>query len=448
MHRIVEDWEKASGMQWDVVVIGAGVSGLAAARRMAEAGLRVVVLAASDRVGGRILTVREGETVVELGAEFVHGRPQVLWDLIAEAGLETYERVGEFMRREDGTLVGGDWDEDDEDGPMERLKDFAGPDCSFLEYLERSGVPLEEWAEAVGYVEGFNAADAREASALALGKQQRAEDEIEGDRVWKMKGGYDGVTSFLRERVVAAGGEAVLRARVVRVEWSAMRKGCEESAKNAKVFVADGGILEAKACVVTVPLGVLQAGAIEFVPPVPQVMEAAGRMRMGQVCRFTMVFRKRLWPEEMSFLLAREMVPGVWWTGRPAEDKTLTGWVGGPRSAELLGLGVEALRERAVSAAAKALGLSEEEVRAELQGFYTCDWRANEFFKGAYSWVPVDGLEASTAMSEPVDGVLFFAGEHTDTTGHWGTVHAALGSGLRAAKQVLDQASVESGRYE
>jgi phytoene dehydrogenase-like protein len=164
------------------------VSGLAAARTLAEAGLQVVVLEASERVGGRILTVREGETVVELGAEFVHGRPRLLWDLIEEAGLETFERVGQFMRVEDGKIVGGGW-EDDEDEPVERLKEFAGPDCSFLEYLERSGVPREDWGEEVGYVEGFNAADAREASALALGKQQRAEDEIEGDRVWKLKGG-------------------------------------------------------------------------------------------------------------------------------------------------------------------------------------------------------------------------------------------------------------------
>jgi monoamine oxidase len=358
-----------------------------------------------------------------------------LWDLIEEAGLETFERVGQFMRVEDGKIVGGGW-EDDEEEPVERLKEFAGPDCSFLEYLERSGVPREDWGEEVGYVEGFNAADAREASALALGKQQRAEDEIEGDRVWKLKGGYEGVVRYLQDRVVAAGAEIRLGARVVRVEWKEERegrKGC------AKVATVDGRVFQAKTCLVTVPLGVLQAETIEFVPQVPRVMEAAARMRMGQVCRFTMVFGRRLWPEEMSFLLAREQMPAVWWTGRPAEETTLTGWVGGPRSGELLALNVDALRQRAVRAAAEALGVEEAEVSAELQGFYTHDWRTDEGFRGAYSWVPVGGLEASAEMSEPVGGVLFFTGEHTDTTGHWGTVHAALGSGVRAAGQILDR---------
>jgi predicted flavoprotein YhiN len=51
--------------------------------------------------------------------------------------------------------------------------------------------------------------------------------------------------------------------------------------------------------------------------------------------------------------------------------------------------------------------------------------------------VPVGGLDASARMCEPVAGTLFFAGEHTDTTGHWGTVHAALRSGLRAGRQAI-----------
>jgi monoamine oxidase len=423
---------------FDAAVVGAGVSGLAAARTLAEAGLRVMVLEASERVGGRILTVRDGDTVVELGAEFVHGRPKALWDLIEEAGLQTFERVGQLMRAEDGKLVGRDW-EDDEEEPVERLKDFTGPDCSFVEYLERSGVAREDWGEELGYVEGFNAADAREASALALGKQQRAEDEIQGDRVWKLKGGYGELVEHLRKKVVEAGGEIRLAARVVRVEWKAMREGREGGAKNAKVWTAGGEVFEARACVVTVPLGVLQAGTIKFVPEVPRVMEAASRMRMGQVCRFTMVFGKRLWPERMSFLLAREAMPGVWWTSRPAEEKTLTGWVGGPRSEALLGLPARELRERAVRAAADALGLTEDELRAELQGFHAHDWHADACFRGAYSWVPVGGLEASAELSEPVEELLLFAGEHTDTTGHWGTVHAALGSGLRAAGQILER---------
>src|ERR1700730_19155735 len=78
----------------DVVVIGAGMAGLTAARALAEAGLKVLVVEAQDRIGGRIWTRHVGEEAIELGAEFIHGRPPELWALIDEAGLETYERGG------------------------------------------------------------------------------------------------------------------------------------------------------------------------------------------------------------------------------------------------------------------------------------------------------------------------------------------------------------------
>ena len=77
-------------MDADVIVIGAGMAGLAAARTLAERGVRVVVLEARERVGGRVFSrVVEGGQAVELGAEFVHGRPPELWALIDEAGVET-----------------------------------------------------------------------------------------------------------------------------------------------------------------------------------------------------------------------------------------------------------------------------------------------------------------------------------------------------------------------
>src|SRR5271169_5576850 len=88
----------------DVVVVGAGMAGLTAARTLAEAGLKVLVVEAQDRIGGRIWTRHVGDEAIELGAEFIHGRPPELWALIDEAGLETYERGGAQICFEDGTL--------------------------------------------------------------------------------------------------------------------------------------------------------------------------------------------------------------------------------------------------------------------------------------------------------------------------------------------------------
>ncbi len=413
---------------FDTLVLGAGVAGLYAARTLAEASQSVALLEAQPRIGGRILTRREGAEVIELGAEFLHGRAPELWQVLEEAGLATYERTGEFLEPGREGLEAASDEQDKSAGPLEQLKDFAGPDCSFAAWLERLHLPAEEAAEHLGYVEGFNAADAREASALALGRQQRAENEIEGDRNWRVTEGYDQLPGFLRQRFEAAGGTLVLECEIVSVTWA---RG------SVKLTTAGGKCYHARRVVITLPLGVLQAGSVQFEPPPDVLFEAARRMRMGQVFRTTMIFDRRLWPESMSFLIARAGAPSVWWTAHPAQSLTVTAWTGGPAALPLLALSVAELRARLTQAFAEALHLDRAEVEAALRSLHTYPWHSDPYARGAYSWVPVGGLDASEILSRPVENTLFFAGEHTDTTGHWGTVHAALRSGLRAAGQVL-----------
>jgi protoporphyrinogen oxidase len=175
----------------DVVVIGAGMAGLTAARALAEAGLKVLVVEAQDRIGGRIWTRHVGDEAIELGAEFVHGRPPELWALIEEAGLETYERDGSQVCFEDGALSDCSSAMEQVFEPLEKLEDFAGPDMSFAEYLDREQTPMEERGRIIGYVEGFNAADHREVSVASLGAQQKAEDADGSDHNYRLRGGYD-----------------------------------------------------------------------------------------------------------------------------------------------------------------------------------------------------------------------------------------------------------------
>ena len=410
----------------EVVVIGAGMAGLTCARALAERGVKVLVLEARERVGGRIATVRNGNgEPIELGAEFVHGRPAELMALIAEADCEVYERDGTQVclgvegLRECGDEMAAAFD------PLEELKEFSGEDMSFIDYLDREGVAGEERGSAVGYVEGFNAADARVASVRALGVQQAAENAIDGDRVYRVRGGYDQLPEFLARRTRELGGEVRLEVRVWSVRWE---RGRVDLATNAGSFVA-------KRAVVTLPLGVLLAGDVEFSPKPEGVMRAAAQMRMGEVCRFTMMFRERFWEglesqpamRELSFLFTFQELPSVWWTPHPEPSNSLTGWVGGPRAEALLGKSAEELGREACAVLGRVLGVGEEFVRGQMVGCYAHDWSADEFARGAYSYVAVGGAEASLMMCEPVAETLYFAGEHTDVSGHWGTVHGRCG---------------------
>ena len=411
-------------MVYDVVVVGAGIAGLAAARVCAEAGLRVIVLEASARVGGRILTERVGEVVVELGAEFVHGQAPELLALIAEAGLHTYERTGDFLVGQGGEFEVLDHDDDD---VLEGLKGYAGEDQSFAEYADGLELNEEDRAAEIGYVEGFNAADAQEASIIALGQQQVAEDAIDGGRSWRVVEGYDRVPEYVAGRVRAAGGEIVFGARVEEVDWS-------EEVVRVETYDA---CYQTRRVIVTIPLGVHQGAVVAFKPVARQYEQAAGQMRMGNVLRFTMLFKRRLWPEGMSFLMTPEQLPRIWWTANPSPMLTLTGWVGGPQAEQFALLDEGVLERKMLPVVAKALGLAEAKVGEALAGFYTVDWLAEDGARGAYSWVAVGGAGASAEMCVPLADKVFFAGEHTDVSGHWGTVHGALRSGLRAGAQVV-----------
>ena len=120
----------------DVLIIGAGMAGLTAARTLAEAGRRVLVLEAQHRIGGRILTRHIGGEALELGAEFIHGHSPELWALIEEAGLTARERGGTQIYFHNGALGSSSGEVDNAFQSLEDLKNFNGSDISFAEYLE------------------------------------------------------------------------------------------------------------------------------------------------------------------------------------------------------------------------------------------------------------------------------------------------------------------------
>ncbi len=447
-----------------VLILGAGIAGLAAAVTLAEAGHGVTILEASDRVGGRIRTAHPDGYAVELGAEFIHGKPPELLALLDDLGLQATERTGvmvhfspdgaltseddEVLRQGIGTLP----DSTEEDAPfavMEQLRDWCNShpaeDLTFRNWCLQSGLPAHVQASATGYVEGFNAADSNEISIQSLAQQQAAEDSMEGDIALHLDGGYTLLADRLADRLRRAGGTLRLDHAITRVQWTPGNVTCHST--NGQAFTATRAI-------VTLPLGVLQAGTVAFDPAPADILTQAARMRMGQVCRLSLVFRTRWWAtlhpdskalQELSFLLPADRGEsdasnpefGVFWTGYPAPDPVLTAWSGGPSAEALQTFDDHACAHIACTQLAHLFGLPTDQVLDQLVSHHRHDWQRYPLSLGAYSWVPVGATDASAHMAEPVEDTLYFAGEHTDTTANWGTVHGALRSGLRAAAQVL-----------
>ncbi len=450
---------------YDTVVIGAGAAGLAAARMLVRAGQRVAILEARDRIGGRIFTQRTGAAgsgnllPIELGAEFIHGLPPETWALVGEEGLATYELRGSHMLLADRQIREGNASDDpvyDVLQGMERwVQARPGCDMTFADYLRRAGIAGPDAEAASAYVEGFNAADQNVIGIAALVKQQLAEDAIEGGRIFHVRDGYDRIPQVLAREFERFGGRILLNHAVRDVAW---REG--EVSIRAADPTNQECTLRADRAVITLPLGVLQTGSVGFAPEPATVLAHARRMRMGTAIRAILVFDRRFWLDDdlpiarlqsarplkdLSFLSTPHLTPAVWWTAMPECIPTLTGWVGGPK-AEMLrhrlrsSVDPNALLTVCLRSLSAAFGMSEQALTGCLTSWHAHDWTSDPYAFGAYSYAPVDALDASDQMAIPVAGTLYFAGEHTDTTGHWGTVHGALRSGLRAAGQILRDA--------
>jgi monoamine oxidase len=412
----------------DVIVIGAGMAGLAAARTLAEAGLGVTLIEARNRVGGRIYTVPGEDFPIELGAEFIHGLPDDLIRLVEEAGLTRFELEGEtrcFHGELGKDRLGPCGNQREVDQLFDQLSHFNPPeaDLSFSEFVAQRGLSQEAATLATNYVEGFNAADAERISIFALAKQQAAEDLISGDRVFRVAKGYARVPEFLLRRFLEAGGEWVPSSPVRSISWQP---------GSVQVETETGCTLQGTAVVITLPLGVLQARTVSFLPQ-PEILAVADQLVMGPAARVVYEFDLKFWPDDLGFFFAPQETPPTWWTTNPKSSSMMTGWIAGRKLTELR---TPNLAEAGLTTLSKILGT---DARRRLLHQHHHDWQNDAHSLGAYTYVPRGAIHASDELSLPVESTLFFAGEHTDTSGHWGTVHGALRSGYRAAKQLLEQ---------
>ncbi len=163
-----------------------------------------------------------------------------------------------------------------------------------------------------------------------------------------------------------------------------------------------------------------------------------------------MHFRTRFWerpgavpalanPAEaagLAFVHTPELDVPVWWTLRALRAPLLVAWSGARKARALLALDADARRGRILDALATTFGVTRAVIDAEFVAAYEHDWSRDPFARGAYSYARVGGAGAFAALARPI-GPLLFAGEATAGDGEWGTVHGALRSGERAAREAL-----------
>ena len=419
----------------DVLIIGAGAAGLAAAEVLARENVGVTLLEARERIGGRIFTATShtGDLPIELGAEFVHGAKNDVWQVVRAAKLETQEVPGQHWQIVDGLLQPGNQSWAEIEKILSKINTKA-PDLDFCSFLD--GIPgLSSMTRrfALDYVEGFHAADSARVSIHSLARAEAAAEADEGTRQFRLAKGYRVMLDWFWDRTTRLGVQAHLGTIVDSIQWERGQVEVEARTRDGRERFS------ARQALVTLPLGVLQeqgVGGVVFIPRITPKEAAIRALAMGHVIKLTFQFRARFWPiENFGFIHALGSLFPTWWSDE--RGLLLTAWAGGPRALQLSREGSEAVQAAAVRVLADIFRTDPKRIADLIIGVYHHDWTHDPFALGAYSYTPAGADQMAAQLGAPLDGTLFFAGEATDLRGEQGTVHAALASGQRAAKEML-----------
>ncbi len=433
-----DDCSEAESAQYQVVIVGAGVSGLKAASDLANAGMQVLVLEAQDRVGGRTRTNRSLEIPFDEGASWIHGggNNNPIAQIAAAAGLESAVTDDDNVELYDAD---GNSIADTTQGTYYELFFSATEQVRAAGTVEQSfqsvyeSFPFEQLnaqPELRDYMLSAYLEFDVGGDINTISSSQFDDDEAFGGPELLITNGYDKLSSYLLERGEF---EVKLNQRVAQIDYA------EDI---SRVTTQSGESYLANHVVVTVPLGVLKNQSIGFNPPLPEShQQAIERMHMGNVNKFLLIWENTdepFWDINAHYI------------GYTGASKGLFNYFLNLRAT--VGPQANALMTFAFGDQAdQTESMSDQEVvdavMSNLRGIYGDDaiapnqvlrtrWRANANSFGAYSFA---GKGSPTSdfniLTEVVDQKLYFAGEHTNRA-YRGTVHGAHLSGERVAEQI------------
>jgi len=419
-----------------VIVVGAGLSGLAAGRTLADLGAKVTVIEARAHPGGRLRTDWSMGPPFEVGAGWIHGpSPKNPSKQLADAvgsqyvvtdddNLVVFDRDGYAIADNALETINERWE-----GLLERLD-------AELETSDRRSL-----AQAVAAFDAGALADPGMNWALSAYTEFSKGAPIEDLSAVL----FDDDDVFdLPDVVVTTGYDKILAPlmRGLDIRYSTVATAIAYDEDDGVTVQTDKGAFEADYCVCSVPLGVLKAGKIRFDPHLPsEYRTRIDRTGFGSVTKIAFKFPEPFWDIETQYFGIMTEQKGRW-------NYWLNYRTFAPENI-LLGLSVGAYApvadrmsdaEMAADALSALRDVWEQDVGDPPQTLAT-HWSTDPFALGAYAY-PRPGSSPSDfdSLAEPIEGRLFLCGEHT-IFDYAGTTHGAYLSGLRAAELVAEEAA-------
>jgi monoamine oxidase len=407
----------------DVVVVGAGAAGLAAAEVLVAAGRRIRVLEARHRPGGRAFTDTVAGIPFDAGAAYVHYFERNPWVGIADC-------LGVALERHRGFGRGVPFRQGQRLDPGQRASLRAARErLSDLTDAVTAGTPDTSLAQLVA----GEPATVREA-ALRYANQAIGEDPerisiVDLAMLWD---GDDLVVPTGYGSLVAAA------ARGLPVTYDTTVKAIDWSGQQVDVMT-DRGVLRAARVILTVPVGVLAAESIRFSPLLPvATQDAIGGLPMGALSKVALAFdgERFGWPSPSDAYAIDANMNFEFW---PFDRNVVIATFGGDTARSIVELG----EEDAVAAVLDDLvAIIGAQARRHVVGGRLSGWWMDPHARGSYAVAMPGRRSARRALAEPVGGRLFIAGEATggagDALGAVMSVGGATIAGREAAAAVLE----------
>jgi monoamine oxidase len=396
----------------DVVVIGAGAAGIAAARRLHDARVSVVLIEARNRIGGRAWTYRAGDLALDLGCGWLHSADQNEWAALAPSlGFAVDDYPPPWAR----PAFEGNFPPAEQQAYWAAWHDFyARVDAMAATQGER---PMSDCFAPGGRWNGM------------LGAMVTYINGAEADKITLREYAYyrDSEVNFR----VPQGYGALIEAYATPLD---IRTNCpvtliDHSGPRLRIVTPRGDI-SARAAIVAVPPGVIANETLRFSPDLPAKLEAAHALPLGVANKvFLALDRADDLPADTRVFGSTTTIETGSYTLRPSGKPIVEGYFGGAFARTLEG-GFAAF---AIEQICAALG---SDMRKRLKPLAESAWARDPFSLGAYSYGSADARAVRAALAAPVDEKLFFAGEHCSDL-DFSTAHGAYRSGVIAADQAI-----------
>lgn len=416
-----------------VIIVGAGAAGMFAAHLLATKGVEVVVLEAANTHGGRIRPLENfAKFPLELGAEEIHGENSMYYEMVKQNGAGIIEEESENYYFIDNELLDREAAEENKDfieaiDFIDSIQDYSGEDISLADYLKN-----EEIDESVYHIINAEVANEHGTSAERIGMAGLALEA----QIWAA-----GEENFmLADRSHLSIIEEHCKDILGKINYNQVVKSIDYSESLVSVSTQDGNNYTGNAVIITVPITILKAGAINFYPALPKDKQnAIQKIGMDAGIKVILKFKAPFWQPNTGSIFGK-LVPEYWVSseGRSGDEYLLTAFVNGKNAEYLSQQG-----EEAISLITNELDsiFGEKVASANIEKSYIMDWFKEPFIKGAYSYDTVGIGESRKILATSLDGMVFFAGEATCTNGHHASIHGAMESAKIAVDELLEKIS-------